>query len=162
MNRRNGLVTMWLVANIVARTMFLVGIALMTAILLRRWHRYYRRRRRRERPQKSTVSRHSKSTVPIRSLSDAPNEVLRWEVELHDTARALMGELDSKMRVLQILIRQAKEESERLEGLLSGVNAAVDSQVQQPPSSQPPHQTNSPDHDGPDHNEPDPNGTRSA
>lgn len=35
------------------------------------------------------------------ALSDAPANVLRWHVELHDTARDLKAELDSKLAAIQ-------------------------------------------------------------
>jgi hypothetical protein len=51
--------------------------------------------------------------------SDETNsEMMRWEVQMHDTARELKAELDSKMVALQVLVRQAQEERQRLEQLL--------------------------------------------
>jgi hypothetical protein len=108
---------MWLLADIMSWTMFLVGLGLLIAILLRRWHRYYGpRRRRRDAPVLERTARTDQSAK--RSLSDAPADVLRWQVELHETGRDLKAELDSKMSALQALIRMAQEESERLERLL--------------------------------------------
>lgn len=51
------------------------------------------------------------------ALADAPAEVLRWQVEMHETARDLKAELDTKMRALQVLIRDADEKIARLESL---------------------------------------------
>ena len=48
-------------------------------------------------------------------LLDAPASVMRWQVEMHETARDLKGEIDSKLSALQALIRVADEESCRLE-----------------------------------------------
>lgn len=48
-------------------------------------------------------------------LVDSPRDISRWQVEMHDLARDLSAQLDSKMGALQHLIRQAAEESERLE-----------------------------------------------
>lgn len=45
-------------------------------------------------------------------------ETMRWEVEMHDTARELKAELDSKMSALMSLVRTAREEQERLEHLI--------------------------------------------
>ena len=53
------------------------------------------------------------------ALSDAPPEVLRWHVELHETARDLKAEIDTKLAALQALTRLAQEEADRLERLLS-------------------------------------------
>ncbi len=46
---------------------------------------------------------------------DSPPDVLRWEVQMHETARELSGQLDSKMRVLQALITDADRAAARLE-----------------------------------------------
>jgi hypothetical protein len=51
------------------------------------------------------------------ALADAPVEVLRWQVEMHETARDLQAELDTKMRALQVLMRDADEKIARLEKL---------------------------------------------
>jgi hypothetical protein len=45
------------------------------------------------------------------------------QVELHDTFRDLMGELDSKMRCLQLLIRMADESARRLEAAIQRAEA---------------------------------------
>ena len=58
-----------------------------------------------------------------RSLSDAPTDVLRWHVELHDTARDLKAELDSKITALQVLIRMAGHEAARLERLIESAES---------------------------------------
>lgn len=50
-------------------------------------------------------------------LAEAPVDVLRWEVQMHETARDLQAELDTKMRALQILMRDADEKIARLEKL---------------------------------------------
>lgn len=56
-------------------------------------------------------------------LRDAPPEVLRWHVELHETARDLKAEIDTKLVALQVLTKQAREEADRLERLLAQVNS---------------------------------------
>lgn len=52
------------------------------------------------------------------ALMDAPPEVLRWQVEMHDTARELIAELNNKMAALDFLARQAAEQASRLEQAL--------------------------------------------
>ena len=52
------------------------------------------------------------------ALSDAPPEVLRWHVELHETARDLKAEIDTKLAALSALTKLAREEADRLERLL--------------------------------------------
>jgi hypothetical protein len=49
--------------------------------------------------------------------ADAPQEVRRWEVEMHELARDLSAQLDSKMMALQHLLRQADERIAQLSAL---------------------------------------------
>ncbi len=49
------------------------------------------------------------------ALSDAPPEISRWQVEMYDLSRELKGEIDTKLALLQVLIRHANEASARLE-----------------------------------------------
>jgi hypothetical protein len=53
-----------------------------------------------------------------RSL-ELPAATNRSQVEMYELARDMQGELDSKMRILQILVDQARREADRLEELLA-------------------------------------------
>jgi hypothetical protein len=53
------------------------------------------------------------------ALADAPDEILRWQVEMHATARDLKAEIDTKLMLLQALLKQVQEERQRLEELLA-------------------------------------------
>jgi hypothetical protein len=53
------------------------------------------------------------------ALADAPPELLRWQVEMHETARDLKAELDSKLAALQALVALAREERTLLEATIS-------------------------------------------
>jgi hypothetical protein len=44
------------------------------------------------------------------ALAGAPPELLRWQVEMHETARDLKAELDSKLAAMQALIALARRE----------------------------------------------------
>ncbi len=55
---------------------------------------------------------------PTVSLMDAPSSTIRWEVGMHEVARDLRAELDSKMGAVNSLIAQAREESARLAQLI--------------------------------------------
>ena len=110
---------MILFASLLSNGMFLAGVALLVVILLRRWNRYYGRRRRGKKDVSGLVTIPRPSERPRRSLSTAPAEFLQWQVELHDTARDLKAELDSKMIALQILIQSASQQAARLERLLA-------------------------------------------
>lgn len=48
----------------------------------------------------------------------APAEVLRWQVELHDMARELKAELDSKMLAVTALSRSYDQATKRLSDLI--------------------------------------------
>ena len=106
---------MELLASVTTWGMFLLGVVLLIVILLRRSYRYYGPRRGRKKPPKKLTGDDPSHDQP---LADAPVHILRWQVEMHDTARDLKAELDSKMRALQVLVRMADEQGERaLEGL---------------------------------------------
>jgi hypothetical protein len=52
------------------------------------------------------------------ALANAPPELLRWQVEMHETARDLKAELDSKLAALQALVALAREERALLEATI--------------------------------------------
>ena len=106
------------------------GLVVVIWLLMRRSERYFGRRTgsddfspRRQRP---TDKDH-------RPLSDAPPELLRWQVEMHETARDLKAELDSKMGVLQQLNLLAMEQVQRLE-----LAVARAGQIELAPGARPP------------------------
>ena len=87
------------------------GILLMVWVLMR------------QRLKRSAAPAPAEATVKFEKpmgtgLSDAPLEVLRWEVAMHDLARDLKAGIDSKASALQTLIKMAREESDRLEAAL--------------------------------------------
>lgn len=49
----------------------------------------------------------------------APQDLLRWQVEMHETARDVKAEIDTKILALQALIALASDHAERLETLLA-------------------------------------------
>lgn len=87
-------------------TMFLAVMVAITSWLLLRT---FLKRQTNQRFKPPTETR---SGAP---LVGAPKDVARWQVEMHDLTRDLSAQLDSKMGALQHLIRQASEETERLE-----------------------------------------------
>ena len=115
---------MWLLADIVKTGMFLAGVVLLVMILLRRAYRYPGRRRPARKEAEHQLARAARSVNEHRSLSTAPPDVLGWHVEMHETAREMKAELDSKMRVLRLLIAQARHEAERLEQILSRLESS--------------------------------------
>lgn len=120
---------MWLLASFTQTAMLLAGVALMLLVLFRRIYRHYGRR-----PFSCGTAKVGKTAADQpddptrkdeqRGLSDAPPDILRWHVEMHETARELKAELDSKMRVLQLLTTQARQEADRLEQLLQRLDTS--------------------------------------
>lgn len=105
---------MWLLGNATSWLMFSIGVGLMLAILLRRYFRYYHRggRRRSEQP---LVVPTKPAKLEGQLLADAPPDLLRWQVEMHETARDLKAEIDSKLSALHALSNLADQAAERLE-----------------------------------------------
>jgi len=96
------------------QVVFLLGLSLVIVILMMRSRRYFRQ-----------VSQHS--SAPPRATSTAvkprpsaapPKSLEQWEVSMHELARDLSGQLDSKIRVLELLIREASETAARLEAAI--------------------------------------------
>lgn len=97
--------------------LFLSGLALVCAVLLFRTHRQLNARPKGQLSHPASWSR-SEPPKPAAHHLDLPREAQRWEVEMHETARELRGQLDSKISVLQHLIRDAAEQAARLEKAL--------------------------------------------
>ncbi len=88
-----------------------VMLGLVLGWVLFRTHRAVAKHRR---PSTPGRPQRPKRTDPGHHI-DSPPEVLRWEVQMHETARELSGQLDSKMSVLQALIADADRAAARLE-----------------------------------------------
>jgi len=52
------------------------------------------------------------------ALQDAPAEIVQWQAEMHETARDLRAEIDTKFAALQALTILARNESQRLEAAI--------------------------------------------
>jgi len=50
-----------------------------------------------------------------RQATNAPDELSRWNVEMHETARAIAAQLDTKMSALRALVAEADRAAARLE-----------------------------------------------
>ena len=99
----------------IGTVLFLVGMVLVIGILLLRSHRYFGRR-----PKNPSVIVQAKRPEAKQKGHhlDSPDEVVRWEVEMHDIARELSAQLNTKIGVLAQLIRDADRASARLETAL--------------------------------------------
>ena len=103
----------------------LAVLGLMIVFMLLRTHRYLSRQRG---DQSAIVETPRPAREDREHHLDAPPEVLRWEVQMHETARELSGQLDSKMGALQVLIAEADRASSRLEAALADSSAVAGQQ----------------------------------
>ena len=98
----------WLVA---------AAVAVVTTMLLLRARRRMRGQRRDTAPMVRTP-RPGAMESNTGTSADAPPQLARWEVEMHETARRLSAQLDSKMSALQALTAEADRAASRLEAAL--------------------------------------------
>jgi hypothetical protein len=111
-----------------AQWVFLLGLCLMIVVLLVRSRRYFRQ-----------VARHQKAMSPSAPTTHAktiqaatpPKKVEQWEVSMHELARDLSGQLDSKIRVLEMLIREANQTAARLDAALDKARHARSAEREQ-------------------------------
>ena len=59
-----------------------------------------------------------KAHPPAGHHLDAPSAMGRWEVEMHELARDLSGQLDSKIVIVQQLVEEARQATARLEAMI--------------------------------------------
>jgi hypothetical protein len=107
-----------------AQAIFLIGLALLIVILLARSRRYFRQVRQYQAPRSDA----SGSPALPRSAQAAmpPRDFEKWEVAMHDLARDLSGQLDSKIRILELLIREADKAAARLETSLARTRSSTE------------------------------------
>jgi hypothetical protein len=100
--------------------LFLAGLALTCGVLLFRTHRQLSGRPRAPLPSPATFSPPTATPKSGHRL-DAPADFRRWEVEMHDLARDLQGQLDAKIGILQQLILDAEHAADRLEASMARI-----------------------------------------
>ena len=83
----------------------------MIVILLVRSRRYFRQVTQYQVP----TPRAKPARKPVSASSAPPKDYEKWEVSMHELARDLSGQLDTKIRVLELLIREANDAAARLE-----------------------------------------------
>ena len=116
---------MFLLAQVEFTTiLFLAGLVLTCGVLLFRTHRQLGGRSKTELPSPATFSQTKPASTTAHHL-DAPRELQRWEVELHDQARELQAQLDSKIGILEHLIRDAEQQADRLEAAIGRASEMV-------------------------------------
>ncbi len=106
---------MLLLASTAANIAFAIGAAIVSFFLIRRSRRYLARSAAESSAKSSSAGPQSSPESSRDAERVSSTEVLRGQVQLHETARELMGQLDSKMSALQTLIRSANDAATRLE-----------------------------------------------
>jgi hypothetical protein len=109
--------------------LFAAGTGALVFFLMRFWSRRYLHASPAPRSE-PLAPRRIREAAPQQPLRDAPAEIARWQVEMHDLARDLKGELDTKIAILQRLVIDARGAAERLEKVLD--HAATDSAAREP------------------------------
>jgi len=84
----------------------------------------------RQRQRWATEGSHARDYGEVRrkaspSVDGRPDELARWEVGMHETARELSAQLDAKLSLLQSLIAEAERVAARLEDALSRVDSTL-------------------------------------
>lgn len=100
--------------------LFLAALALTIWFLLMRSNRYFNRR---SESQEASFRIDAPAAKPRGHHLDAPTSMVQWEVEMHETARELSGQLDTKLGLLQQLIREADRAAARLEAAVAAARA---------------------------------------
>ncbi|WP_442482799.1 hypothetical protein [Aeoliella sp. SH292] len=97
--------------------MFLAGIALLTALLMRRSYRYFGGRKRRFDTRPIDAQPRPKSKWDG-AMHDSMAVIEQQQVELAQLSRDVNGQLDTKILILRELIARSEKQIERMEELL--------------------------------------------
>jgi len=114
-----------------AQFLMVGGFGMLAWVLARRKIRAGKRvnedTRRANRAIKS-MRQHTEPSVP---LSGAPVETQRWQAAMFDLQRELKAELDTRIIVVQTLLNQVDEKSNKLDSMQAGLheNAGPDSSI---------------------------------
>ena len=109
-----------------AQLLMVAGFVMFGWVLARRqiaMRKRVNRSTRQANKELKAIREQTQSAVP---LSDAPAETQRWQVALFDLQRELKADLDTRIAIVQSLIRQADQRIDRLTRLESGQAASAD------------------------------------
>ena len=97
-----------------AQLLMVAGFVMLGWVLARRQISMRRRVNQETRVANRAIQEMREHRVPSIPLSDAPLETQRWQVAMFDLQRELKAELDTRIAIVQTLIRQVDERMERL------------------------------------------------
>ena len=106
-----------------AQLLMVAGFVMLGWVLARRQVKMRKRVNRDTRVAKRELKQIRESKMPSVPLADAPPETQRWQVAMFDLQRELKAELDTRITIVQTLLRQVDERIQLL-SQLSGTNAA--------------------------------------
>ena len=102
-----------------AQMMMLAGFVMLGWILARRTIKRRKTLFRENRQAQHATKRLQSTKEHAVPLSDAPVEAQRWQVAMFDLQRELTAELDTRIAVVQTLLRQADQRIHQLQQLQS-------------------------------------------
>ncbi|GAA5510212.1 hypothetical protein [Novipirellula caenicola] len=97
-----------------AQLLMLAGFVMLGWVLARRQIALRKRVTQDSRAANRELKAIQKRKDPVAPLSDAPVETQRWQVAMFDLQRELTAELDTRIAVVQTLLRQVDERIETL------------------------------------------------
>ncbi len=97
-----------------AQMLMVAGFVMLGWVLIRRQLRERKRVNRDARSANKALQAIRDRTEPAVPLCDAPPETQRWQVALFDLQRELKAELDTRVSVIQAMMRQLDERIERI------------------------------------------------
>lgn len=116
-----------------AQLLMLAGFVMLGWVLARRQIAFRKRVNRDVKSAKQELKRVREHKAPSVPLSDAPVETQRWQVAMFDLQRELKAELDTRIAVVQTLLRQVDQRIEHLASLESA--SSFGSATSGPPQS---------------------------
>ena len=107
-----------LLANLLSTYGLAAALAVVCLIVLRgNW--FKQQRSKAADPDPDEIKRACAPKPRDLAFDTAPKDVLGWQVEMHEMARDLKGDIDTKLLALQTLMIVAREHCERLESLIA-------------------------------------------
>lgn len=103
-----------LVAEINPTMLFMLGALLIVSVMLRRAMRALSRD-----ASASDCALPREPTTAGPRVSGATDELARWEIRMHELSRDLSGQLDTKIIVVEQLLRRVEQQTARLELAIS-------------------------------------------
>lgn len=100
-----------------AQLLMVAGFVMLGWVLIRRQIRMRQRVNRETKSANAAIRQMRDAHDSITPLNSAPPETQRWQVALFDLQRELKADLDTRIAVVQALIRQVDERLERLASL---------------------------------------------